>query len=68
MAVSGATLLQLGSNLAIQPLASHLWHRPEQISSTLKVPAFNWKLALRNWPSFGCLRDSGRNWLTAATC
>jgi membrane protease YdiL (CAAX protease family) len=48
MAVAAAALLQLGSNLIIQPLASHLWPRPERMPSVLNVPAFNWKLALRN--------------------
>jgi hypothetical protein len=48
MAVAAAALLQLGSNLVIQPLAGHLWHRPEQMPSVLNVPAFDWKLALRN--------------------
>jgi len=48
MAIVAAALLQLGSELVIQPLASHLWHRPEQVSSLLKAPALDWKLALRN--------------------
>jgi membrane protease YdiL (CAAX protease family) len=48
MAVAATALLQLGSNLVIQPLAGHLWPRPEQMSSVLNVPAFDWKLALRN--------------------
>ena len=48
MAMIAAAVLQLGSELVIQPLASHLWHTPEQVSSLLKVPAFQWKLALRN--------------------
>jgi membrane protease YdiL (CAAX protease family) len=47
-AIVAATVLQLGSELAIEPLASRLWHGPEQVSSMLKVPAFDWKLALRN--------------------
>jgi membrane protease YdiL (CAAX protease family) len=48
MAFGAAAVLLLGSQLLIQPLAAHLWHRPEQASSLLKVPTFDWKLALRN--------------------
>ena len=48
MAVVAALVLQVGSQLVVQPLASHLWHRPEQVSSLLKVPAHDWNLALRN--------------------
>jgi hypothetical protein len=48
MAIVAAALMQLGSQLVIQPLASHLWHRPEQVSSLLKVPAHDWKSAVRN--------------------
>jgi membrane protease YdiL (CAAX protease family) len=48
MAMVAAAVLQVGSELVVQPLASHLWHRPEQVSSLLKTPAHDWKLALRN--------------------
>jgi membrane protease YdiL (CAAX protease family) len=48
MAVVAAAVLQVGSQLVVQPLASHLWHRPEQVSSWLKTPAHDWNLALRN--------------------
>lgn len=48
LALAAAAVLQLGSELLIQPLASHFWHQPEHISSLLKVPAFDWKFALRN--------------------
>ena len=48
MAVVAAAVLQLGSELVIQPLASHFWQGGEQVSSLLKTPAFDWKLALRN--------------------
>jgi membrane protease YdiL (CAAX protease family) len=48
MAIVAAALLQLGSQFVIQPLTSQIWHRPEQVSSLLKVPAFDWKLAVRN--------------------
>jgi hypothetical protein len=48
MVIVAAALMQLGSQLVIQPLASHLWHRPEQVSSLLKVPAHDWKFAVRN--------------------
>ena len=47
MAIGAAALL-LGSQFVIQPLASHIWHRPEQVSSLLKVPAHDWKFAMRN--------------------
>src|ERR1700680_686383 len=33
MAILAAVVLQVGSELVIQPLASHLVHRPEQVSS-----------------------------------
>jgi len=48
MATVAAALLLLGSQFVIEPLASHLWHRPEQVSSLLKVPAHDWKFAVRN--------------------
>ena len=48
MALTAAALLQLGSILVVQPLATRLWHRPEQMSSALNVPAFDGMLALRN--------------------
>lgn len=48
MAILAAALLLLGSQFGIEPLASHLWHRPEQVSSLLKVPAHDWKFAVRN--------------------
>jgi membrane protease YdiL (CAAX protease family) len=48
MAIVAAAVLQLGSELVVQPLASHLWHEPERVSSLLKTPAFDWQLALRN--------------------
>jgi uncharacterized protein len=48
MAIVAAAVLQLGSELVVQPLASHLWQRPEHVSSLLKIPALDWKLALRN--------------------
>jgi len=48
MALAAAAVLQLGSQFLIQPLASHFWRQPEQISSILKVPAFDLKFALRN--------------------
>jgi uncharacterized protein len=48
LAILAAAALQLGSELIIQPLASHLWHRPEHISSLMKTPVHSWKFALRN--------------------
>jgi membrane protease YdiL (CAAX protease family) len=48
MAVVAAAVLQLGSELLIQPLASHFWHGHQNVSSVLKVSAYGWKFALRN--------------------
>jgi len=48
MAFVGAFVLQLGSEFAIQPLASHFWHQPEQVSSLLQTPSLDWKAALRD--------------------
>jgi len=48
MAVVAAAVLQLGSELVIQPLASHFWHGPEQASSLIKVSALDWKRAFRS--------------------
>jgi membrane protease YdiL (CAAX protease family) len=35
-ALVAALLLQLGSQFVIQPLATRLWHQPEQVSSVIK--------------------------------
>jgi membrane protease YdiL (CAAX protease family) len=48
MAVAGAAVLILGSELVIQPLAEHLSHQTEAVSSLFKTPAFDWKVVLRN--------------------
>jgi membrane protease YdiL (CAAX protease family) len=48
MAIVAAAALLLGSQFVIEPLAGHLWHKPEEVSSLLKVPAYDWKFALRN--------------------
>jgi uncharacterized protein len=48
MAFVAAAVLQVGSQIVVQPLASHLWHRPEQVSSLLQVPAHDLNFALRN--------------------
>jgi membrane protease YdiL (CAAX protease family) len=48
IAVVAAAVLQIGSELVIQPLGSYLWHRPEHASSVLTTSALSWKLALRN--------------------
>jgi len=48
IAVAAVAVLQLGSELAIQPIAQHIWRRPEQMSSLFSIPALDWKLALRN--------------------
>ena len=48
MAIAAAAVLQLGSELMIQPLAHHIWQQPEQVSSIIAKSALNWELALRN--------------------
>src|SRR5271165_1590774 len=48
LAVVAAAVLLLGSQFVIEPLASRIWHSPEQVSSVLKAPAHEWGLALRN--------------------
>jgi len=48
MAVFAAAVIQAGSEVVIQPLATRIWGQPEHVSSLLKTPAFDWKLALRN--------------------
>jgi hypothetical protein len=48
IAVGAAAVLQIGSELVIQPLGSYLWNRPEHASSVLTTSALSWKLALRN--------------------
>ena len=48
LAVLAAAALQLGSDLVIDPLATHFWHGPEHVSSLLTVPAHDWNYALRN--------------------
>jgi hypothetical protein len=35
LALAGTVVLQVGSELVIQPLAQHIWHQPEQVSSLL---------------------------------
>ena len=48
LALAGALVLQLGSELLIEPLASHFWHQPEKVSSILQIPSLGWKVALRD--------------------
>lgn len=48
LAIAAAAVLVLGSELLIQPLASHFWSGPENVSSVLKVPVHDWKIALRS--------------------
>lgn len=47
LAIIAAIVLQLGSELVIQPLANHFWHRPPQVSSLAKTPAHSWMFLLR---------------------
>jgi uncharacterized protein len=48
IAIIAAAVLQLGSEFVVSPLAAHSWHRPGQVSSLIKVPAHDWRFALRN--------------------
>ena len=48
MAIAAAAVLLLGSELVIQPLASHFWPSPENVSSALKIPVHDWKVGLRS--------------------
>jgi membrane protease YdiL (CAAX protease family) len=48
IAVVAAAVLQLGSELVIQPLASTIWHSPEHVSSVLQTPSSGWKSSLRS--------------------
>lgn len=48
MAIVAAVVLQLGSELLIQPLTSHFWHGQQHVSSVIKTSAHDWKFALRN--------------------
>jgi hypothetical protein len=48
LALAAAVVLLAGSQLVIQPLASHFWPAPENISSVLKIPVHDWKVALRS--------------------
>jgi hypothetical protein len=45
MAIVAAVALQLGSELVVQPLAHHFWHRPE--AALIKLAPLDWKHALR---------------------
>ncbi len=47
-AIGAAAVLVLGSEFVVQPLAAHIWRRPEHISSLIQASAMSWKLALRN--------------------
>jgi len=48
LALAGTLVLQLGSQLVIEPMASHFWHQPEKVSSILQIPSLDWKVALRD--------------------
>lgn len=48
LATAGAVVLVLGSQFLIEPLASHFWPVPENVSSLLKIPVHDWKVALRS--------------------
>jgi uncharacterized protein len=47
MAILAAAALQLGSELIVQPIASHLLHQPERVSSVIATSALDWRHALR---------------------
>ncbi len=46
MALVAALVLQVGSELLVQPLASHFWPRPARVSSLLEAEAMGWPRAL----------------------
>src|ERR1043166_935269 len=48
MALVGTLVLQIGSELVMQPLASRFWHQPEKVSTVLQIPSLDWKAALRD--------------------
>jgi membrane protease YdiL (CAAX protease family) len=48
LALAATAVLLLGSELVIQPIASHFWPAPENVSSALKIPVHDWKMALRS--------------------
>jgi len=48
LAVLAAALLQLGSEFIVQPLATHLSHQTEAVSSVFKAPAWDFRWALRS--------------------
>ena len=48
LAVVAAALLQLGSEFVVQPLATHLSHQTEAVSTVFKAPAFDLRWALRS--------------------
>ena len=48
MAMAATAVLLAGSELVIQPLAHHLFPRPEKVSSFLAAEGLDWKCALRN--------------------
>lgn len=45
IAISAATLLQLGSELIVAPLASHYWPAPQHVSKVLGAVSLGWKQA-----------------------
>jgi len=48
LALAAAVILLLGSELIIQPIATHFWPAHENVSSVLKIPVHDWKLGLRS--------------------
>ncbi len=46
LAVGGAAVLQLGSEMVVGPLASRLWPAPQHVSQTLASAGLGWKQAL----------------------
>lgn len=48
LAILVAALLQLGSEFIVQPLATHLFHQTEAVSSVFKAPAFDFRWSLRS--------------------
>jgi membrane protease YdiL (CAAX protease family) len=48
VALAAAAVLQLGSELVVQPFVARLSLGPEHASSVIKAPALDWKFALRS--------------------
>jgi len=48
IAFAAAAAMQLGSELGIQPIGSHIWHTAQHTSTVFTTHARDWTIALRN--------------------